>query len=84
MSDQENEKYLFDDPKNVQRLLTGFYIICALLFAADFVVPRHIYTDLEKIPKFYSFYGFLSFVLLVVLSLGLRKLVMRRENYYDK
>lgn len=32
---------------------------------------------------FYALYGFLGISLLIVLSKGLRRLVMRREDYYD-
>ena len=84
MLDDSEKKYIFDDPKNVQRLLYVFYTICALLLVTDFVVHRHISMELEKIPAFYAIYGFSAYVLLVVVSVGLRKLVMRKEDYYDK
>lgn len=32
---------------------------------------------------FYALYGFVGISLLIVLSKGLRRLVMRREDYYD-
>lgn len=82
--EESGKTYIFDDPKNVKRLLLGFYIICGLLIAADFIVHRHIYTPLEKIPVFYALYGFGAYVLLVVVSVLLRMVVMRKENYYDE
>ncbi len=84
MSDEENRKYLFDNPQNVRHLMTGLYIICGLLFAADFVLERHAYTALEKIPNFYSLYGFFSYLILLAISLVLRALIKRKENYYDE
>lgn len=80
----DNEKkYLFDDPKNVSRLLLGFYIICAVLFALDFIVHRHTVHPWEGIPGFYAAYGFIACVLLVLIAKEMRKLVMRKEDYYD-
>ena len=82
-SDEKNEKqHLFDNPKNVSRLLWGFYIGCGILVILDFIVHRHIYTDIERIPAFYAIYGFIACVALVLMAKVLRKLVMRDENYY--
>jgi len=84
MSEKTENKYLFDNPKNVQRLLTGFYTVCALLIVADFIIHRHISLAWEKIPAFYAIYGFIACVLLVVLAKLMRKVIMRKENYYDE
>jgi len=85
-SDHNNEpekQYLFDKPRNVQRLMRGFYAICAVLVLADFVVHRHISTALEKIPAFYALYGFIACVVLVVIAKEMRKVLMRDEDYYE-
>ncbi len=76
--------YFFDKPENVKRVLKGFYICCVLLVAADFIVHRHTGFDWEKIPAFYAIYGFAACVLLVLAARELRKLVMRKEDYYDE
>ena len=72
-----------DKPENVNRLLRGFYAICALLFVLDFFIHRHASRDWEQLPGFYAIYGFVAFVVLVLVSKVLRKLVMRKEDYYD-
>lgn len=83
-SKPENEKqYLFDNPKNVSRLLLGFYIICGILFIADFVVHRHTVHPWEGFPGFYAIYGFVACVVLVLIATEMRKLLMRKEDYYD-
>jgi uncharacterized membrane protein YhaH (DUF805 family) len=84
MSDNPEKKHIFDDPKNVTRLLTGFYVVCALLVVADFIVHRHISLDWEKIPAFYAIYGFVACVVLVILAKVMRKGLMRGETYYDE
>ena len=84
MTNKPDDKgYYLDKPGNIQRLLRVFYVICALLFAADFVIHRHTKVALEEFPAFYAVFGFVAFVALVIGSFGLRKLVMRKEDYYD-
>ena len=84
MSDEKEKIHLFDRPENVDRLLKVFYAICILLVLADFVLHRHIGFDWEKIPAFYALYGFVACVVLVVIAKKMRKLVMRKEDYYDE
>ena len=78
------KEYFFDKPDNIKWMLRIFYAICALLVIADFVIHRHIAIEWERIPAFYALYGFVACVLLVVLAKLLRKLVMRKEDYYDE
>lgn len=77
------KEYYLDKPQNIQRLLKVFYVICALLFAADFIVDRHTKVAVEEFPAFYAVFGFVAFVVLVIGSIVLRKLIMRKETYYD-
>ena len=84
MSDKKEKTYLFDDPRNVDRLLRHFYFICVLLVIVDFLVHRHIEMAWEKIPAFYAIYGFVACVALVLMAKVLRKVVMRKEDYYDE
>lgn len=83
MSEKDQKTYLFDKPRNVKRLLRGFYIICVLLVIADFVLHRHIVLAWEKLPAFYAIYGFIACVVLVLIAKQMRKVLMRREDYYD-
>ncbi len=84
MPDEKQKDYLFDKPKNVSRLLNGFYVICVLLVIADFIAHRHIGFAWEKIPAFYALYGFAACVVLVVIAKKMRNIVMRKEDYYDE
>ncbi|RMH83339.1 MAG: hypothetical protein D6681_16940 [Calditrichaeota bacterium] len=86
------KKYLFDDPKNVKRVLVGLYSACALLFVLDFLFllfpetfHKHAHYAWENWPGFYAVYGFVSCVFLVLLAKHvLRPLVKRSEDYYDR
>ena len=84
MSDKDQKIYLFDKPENVKRLLNGFYVVCVILVIADFIIHRHTTMEWEKIPAFYAMYGFVACVLLVVLAKIMRKILMRKEDYYDE
>lgn len=82
--EQKDEKqYLFDNPRNVSRLLTGFYVICGILLLLDFVLHRHTVHSWENLPGFYALYGFVACVLLVLIAKEMRKVLMRKEDYYD-
>lgn len=74
---------IFDNPRNVNIVLGCFYVGCIVLAALDFVIHRHIYLSFEKVPAFYAIYGFVACVVLVILAKGLRKILMRDEDYYE-
>ncbi len=79
-----NEKqYWFDQPKNVKLILRGLYVTCAGLFLADFFYHRHVDEPMEKIFGFYGIYGFVSCVILVLAAKEMRKLLIRKDDYYD-
>ncbi|MCG8509541.1 MAG: hypothetical protein MI741_09970 [Rhodospirillales bacterium] len=82
MNDKE-KRYLFDNPRNVKILIYGLYVLCAVLLGLDFVVHRHSESWFEALPTFYGTYGFIACVALVLAAKEMRKIVMRREDYYD-
>ena len=79
-----NDKHIFDDPQNIKRVLYFLYGSCAVLFALDFVIHRHIAHTWEKLWGFYPIYGFVGCVILVVVATWMRTFLMRSEDYYDK
>ena len=77
------EKTWIENRKNVVlmvRILLGVSIVLLLL---DLIVHRHELFSWEAWFGFYGLYGFVACVLLVLAAKGLRKLIMRREDYYD-
>ncbi|MDZ4165438.1 MAG: hypothetical protein U1C55_09950 [Smithellaceae bacterium] len=77
--------YLFDKPGNVKRLLWSLYASLALLVVIDLFIPKHPYFSWEGYPSFYAAYGFISFALLVLAAKHiLRRIVKRKEDYYDR
>ena len=77
-------KYWLDDPRNVDRVVYGLYAVCAVLLAIDVFVPKHGPFAIEHRFGFYGIYGFVACVGLVLAARGLRRIVMRREDYYDR
>jgi membrane protein YdbS with pleckstrin-like domain len=75
-------EHLFDKPRNVRRLLYVLYSICVLLFAVEFLYPRHALHAWDSWPGFYAGYGFVGCVLLVLIAKLLRRFLKRPENYY--
>jgi hypothetical protein len=76
--------YWLDDPKNIDRLIHGFYLFCGLLLAIDVFVPKHGPFAIEHVVGFYGVFGFLACVALVLIAKQLRRVLMRPEDYYDQ
>ena len=70
-------------PEWSRRILGAFFAACVVLVVVDFIYHRHVYHSWENIPAFYALYGFLGLAFLIQASKGLRRLVMRPEDYYD-
>lgn len=78
-----DKRHIFDEPRNVRRVIQGLLVLCGILLAADFVFHRHVAHPWEETFAFYAIYGFVACVVLVLLAKGLRLIVMRPEDYYD-
>jgi len=82
--DIDEELGMFDHPRNVKRVLYGFYTCVVLLLAVDLVYHRHAIFAWESYFGFYAVFGFVACVVLVLVAkYVLRPLVMRKEDYYD-
>ena len=85
MSDapRRERRYLFDDGRNVRRLLFTLYIACVGVFAADFFVDRHGYRTWESLSGFYAVFSVTACVVLVLVARQLHKVLTRRDDYYE-
>jgi hypothetical protein len=79
----DERQHIFDNPKNVDRLVNIFYVCCVILFLLDFPIHRHISHPWEVIPGFHALYGFAACWILVVIAKQMRRVLMRDEDYYD-
>jgi hypothetical protein len=80
----DEKRYWLDDPRNVDRLVYGFYAVCAVTLAIDVFVPKHGPFAIEHVYGFYGVFGFVACVALVLIAKQLRRVLMRPENYYDR
>lgn len=79
----KKELKLFDDPKNVKRILGIFYVSLVALLIADFFIHKHAEFPWEAAPNFFAVYGFVACVLVIFGAKLLRIFMKRDENYYD-
>ena len=68
----------------LKRAFWIFFALCTGLLLADLLYVKHAILKLEAWFGFYGFYGFIACVVLVLVAKQLRKLVMRKEDYYDE
>ena len=81
---KDEKEYLFDNPRNVNRLLRIFFSSLVVLLIMEAFVHKHAHFPCEEWAEFYCVYGFVACVVLVIVAKYiLRPLVMRREDYYD-
>ena len=91
---QKEGKHFFDSPGNVRLVLRILFAMCAVLALLDVVDMvaqflgtgdlRHAERTWEGFPGFYVAYGFVACVTLVLIAKVLRKVLMRKEDYYDR
>ena len=82
MNDPE-KRHVFDNPRNVKRVIYALGAVCALFLGADFLIERHVDHPWEILPGFYAVYGFVACVALVLIAKEMRKVLRRKEDYYD-
>ena len=69
---------------SVKLLIRLLVAACVLLVAADFFYDKHGHFSFEEIPGFHAIFGFVTFAAAVLIGKELRKLLMRKEDYYDE
>jgi hypothetical protein len=72
-----------DSEKNRRRFRGWFYASLAVLLVVERVILKHGHFAWEEASGFYAAYGFIGCVGLIFVAKLLRRLVRRRENYYD-
>ena len=87
-------EHFFDKPQNFRLVLRILYSVCAVVFLVDVVDVglgllgladlRHVERPWEGLPGFYAIYGFVACVALVLIAKQLRRVLMRKEDFYDR
>jgi hypothetical protein len=79
-----SKKAWIEKRKNVVLMVRILLAVSLILLLLDLVIHRHVLFTWEGWFGFYGFYGFVACVALVFAAKVLRKLIMRREDYYDR
>jgi hypothetical protein len=79
----DDRQHIWDNPRNVDRFVNGFYVCCVILVLLDFIIDRHASHPWEELPAFHALYGFGACWILVVIAKQMRRVLMRDEDYYD-
>lgn len=82
-SESVQKQHLFDNPRNVSLVIRSLYSVCILLFVLDFILHRHVTNEWDGFTGFYALFGFIACVTLVLIARQMRKVLMRKEDYYD-
>ncbi len=78
----DEERWL-DRPASVNLIIKVLMAGCALSVVADFFYHKHGDYHFQEWIAFDAVFGFLAYVGLVTAAKGVRRLLMRREDYYD-
>jgi hypothetical protein len=77
------KNYWLDHRHNVDKVFYTLCAFCAVVLLADFFYRKHAQLPWEEWFGFYAFYGFVACISLVLIAKQLRKILMRKEDYYD-
>lgn len=80
----ENKTYWLDRAQNVRKIYIGLWLFGAAWVIPDFFLHKHEDVDIAAWLAFYAVYGFVACVALVLTAKGLRRLLMRPEDYYER
>lgn len=70
--------------RNARLIFWALVGICVVLLGAELFYEKHAYFEVDGLPGFYAGFGFIAFVFIVYAGKGLRRLIMRDEDYYDR
>lgn len=72
-----------DRPRNKRLLRVVLYVACLGLLLAELLIHRHAANRVEAVPMIYALYGFAALILAVMVAKGLRRVLMRDEDFHD-
>ncbi len=80
----ENHRWL-DHPKNGRKLFIGLLLVDLALVVAGELISKHGHFDVEtSVPAFYAIFGFFAYCTIMAGATLLRKIIRRKEDYYDE
>ena len=80
---QSGETHWLDHPDTPKRLWTGFAIVLALIVIAELFVIHH-HQGFMFTFGFHAWFGLLIGFVSIVFSKGWKKILKRKDTYYDQ
>ena len=86
----DERRPVFDERKNVRRVIYTLFTVCGLLLAIDLLdlagvlYHKHPHFGFERWFGFFAFFGFFLGCGLVLAAKGMRRVLSRDEDYYDR
>ena len=77
------EDWWLDRPSSISLIIKVLVVACVASVFADFFYHKHGDYHFQEWIAFDAVFGFLAYVGLVTSAKGLRRLLMRDEDYYD-
>jgi hypothetical protein len=78
-----NDDWWLDRPSSIRLIIRVLMIACALSVVAEFFYHKHGDYHFQEWIAFDAAFGFLAYVGLITAAKGVRRLLMRDEDYYD-
>jgi hypothetical protein len=78
-----NDDWWLDRPSSIRLIIRVLMVACALSVVADFFYHKHGDYHFQEWIAFDAAFGFLAYVGLITAAKGVRRLLMRDEDYYD-
>jgi hypothetical protein len=72
-----------DRPSSISLIIKVLVLACVISVLADFFYHKHGDYHFQEWFAFDAVFGFLAYVGLITAAKGLRRLLMRDEDYYD-
>ena len=70
-------------PGSIKKLFVSLVVLSVLLILADLVDHKHAHYAIEEWFGFYAIFGFIAYSFIVGAGWIWRRVVMRKEDYYD-
>lgn len=80
----DHKTYWLDRRDNVRKVYFGLWIFGLAWLVPDFFLHKHEDVGFAAAIGFYAAYGFFACVALVLAAKGLRRILMRPEDYYER
>ncbi len=78
----DDDRWL-DRPGSVNLIIKVLMVACAVSVVADFFYHKHGDYSFQEWLAFDAVFGFVAYVGLVTVAKGVRRVLMRDEDYYD-